>query len=71
MTWEELTEKAKEFGFAISYYLKDYDGVEKEIGYIYLKVSEEWLKLTLRMNIIIPIFLPIQSQNSSINYMNG
>ena len=35
MTWEELKEKAKELGFTISYYLKDYDGVEKEIGYIY------------------------------------
>ena len=29
MTWEELKEKAKELGFTISYYLKDYDGVEK------------------------------------------
>ena len=35
MTWEEIKEKAKELGFTISYYLKDYDGVEKEIGYIY------------------------------------
>ena len=24
MTWEELIEKAKELGFTISYYLKDY-----------------------------------------------
>ena len=32
MTWEELKEKAKELGFTISYYLKDYDGVEKKVG---------------------------------------
>ena len=25
MTWEELKEKAKELGFTISYYLKDYE----------------------------------------------
>lgn len=35
MTWEELKEKAKELGFEISYYLKDCDGVEKEVEYIY------------------------------------
>ena len=33
MTWEELTEKAKELGFSISYYFNDDDVA---VGYIYI-----------------------------------
>ena len=56
MTWEELKEKAKELGFEISYYLKDYNGVEKEVEYIYCNdyiYLEEDGDITTRMDDIV------------------
>lgn len=56
MTWEELKEKAKELEFEISYYLKDYDGVEKEVEYVYCNdyiYLEEDGDITTRMDDIV------------------
>ena len=56
MTWEELKEEAKELGFEISYYLKDYNGVEKEVEYIYCNdyiYLEEDGDITTRMDDIV------------------
>lgn len=56
MTWEELKEKAKELGFETSYYLKDYNGVEKEVEYIYCNdyiYLEEDGDITTRMDDIV------------------